>query len=184
LRKPILIAIIAAIIFALAVFLLLQGQEATRTVVVTVQDMPVGTVVDESMLRTIDVPVGSAIGADVMVDFVEIVGKTVVLARAEGDLIPLTALGDARLTPAEGNGFITVTVPSQDAKALMVDDLVAFSVFEHGAGAEMVEGFIVRAVSTDERAAYLLVEGHRENILYLSSFLATQSYILVRKAGN
>jgi len=42
----------------------------------------------------------------------------------------------------------------------------------------------VRAVSTDERAAYLLVEGHRENILYLSSFLATQSYILVRKAGN
>jgi len=184
LRKPILIAVTAAIIFALAVFLFLQGQEATRPVVVANQDMPVGTVVDESMLRVVDVPVGSMIGADAAVRFTDIAGKTIIIARTEGDLVPLKALGDARMMPVDGNGFITVTVPAQDAKALMVGDLIAFSVFEHGAGAEIVEGFIVRAVSTDERAAYLLVEGHRENILYLSSFLATQSYILVRKAGE
>jgi len=184
LKKPLLIAITAAIIFALAVFFILQGQEATRPIVIAVQDMPIGTVIDETMLKTIQVPVGSVVGVDAVSRFAEIVGKTVIIARTEGDLIPARALGDARITPNEGFGFITVTVPIQDAKALMVNDLIAFSVFEHGAGAKLVEDFVVRAISTDERSAYLLIEGHRNNILYLSSFLATQSYILVRKAGE
>ena len=183
-KKPILIAVTAAIMFALAVFLFLQGQEAVRPVVIATQDMPVGTVVDTNMLRIINIPAGSPLGEGVVNNVTEIIGKSVVIARTEGDLIPLSTLGDARMIPGEGNGFITVTVPSQDAKALMVDDLVAFSIFQHGFSAQMIEGFIVRAISTVERDTHLLVEAHRETILYFSTYLATDSYILIRKAGN
>jgi len=184
LKKPLLIAVIAAIIFALAVFLFLQGQEATRPVVVAAQDMPIGTVVDETMLKIINVPVGSLIGDETAISFAEIVGKTVVFARAAGDLVPLRALGEARMMPAAGNGFITVTIPVQDSLALMIGDEVAFSVFDHAGGAELIEGFVVKGVARTENNAHLLLEGHKNEILVLSPFLATQSFILVRKAGN
>jgi len=184
LKKPLLIAVTAAIIFALAVFLFLQGQEATRTVVVAAQDMPVGTVVDKNMLRVVNIPVGSPLGEDVVENVADIIGKSVIIARTEGDLVPLRALGGERMMPHPGFGFITVTVPIQDAHSLVVGDKIAFSVFAHGEGAGTVGDFAVRAITNTDNSSHLLIEGDLTNILNLSPFLAARSFILMRKAWD
>jgi len=184
LRKPLIIAIIAAIIFALAIFFLVEGREATRPVVIAAQDMPFGTVVDDDMLRVISVPVGAAVGVDTISTVSDIIGKTVVISRAAGDLIPLESLGSERIAPSADNGFITMTVSVQEAAALMAGDSVAFSVFDHGSGSELLEGFTVKAVITEEQSAHLLLEGHVNNILMLSPFLASRSYFLIRTGGS
>lgn len=179
-KKTLIIAAIAAITATLAVSLLLQAQGAARPVVIAAQDLPAGTVIEDAMIKVVQIPATAAIAGDTVSDIAAAIGKTVVVPRAAGDLIPPVVLGAERPAPAEGSGFLTVMVPAQDAAALKAGDVVAFAVFDQTGGG-LLGDFAVLAVAVDGDNAYVTLAGNEEAIVHLVPFLGTRSFVLVRR---
>lgn len=179
-KKTFIIAAIAAITATLAVSLLLQAQGATRPVVVAARDLPTGTVIEEGMIEVVQIPAAAAVAKDTVTEAAAAIGKTVVVPRAAGDLIPPAALGAERSAPAEGGGFLTVTIPAQDAAALKAGDIVAFAVFDQTGGG-LLGDFAVLSVAADGDHAYVTLAGDEEAIVHLVPFLGTRSFVLVRR---
>lgn len=179
-KKTIIIAIIAGIMVTLAVSLLLQAQGSTRSIVVAARDLPVGTVIEEGMIEVVQIPAAAAIAKDTLTEAAGAIGKTVVVPRAVGDLIPPAALGAERSAPAEGSGFLTVTIPAQDAAALKEGDVVAFAVFDQTGGG-LLGDFAVLSVAADGDHAYVRLAGDEKIIVHLVPFLGTRSFVLVRR---
>ncbi len=179
-KKTFIIAAIAAVTVTLAVSLLLQAQGATRPVVIAAQDLPAGTVVEEGMLQVVQIPATAAIARDTVNDVASAIGKTVIIPRAAGDLLPPAALGGERPAPAEGSGFLTVTVPAQDAAALKTGDIIAFAVFDQTGGG-LLGDFAVLSVAAAGDDAYVTLAGDEEAIVHLVPFLGTRSFVLVRR---
>lgn len=180
-KKTIKIAIIASVIFALTMFLFLQEREVTRQVVVVGQDLPAGTVISSEMLRTERIPAASALAAGVASTLEEVVGKSVTVGRAKGDLIPLAAVGGERQRPLLGNGFMTITVPSQEATGIMAGDEVAIAVFGHAGAVQLLEGFLVVGKTTDGRETHLVLEARTSALLDAAPFLSGRTFKIVRR---
>lgn len=180
-KKTIKIAAIAAILFAITMYLFLQQQTVTRSVVVAVKEMPVGTIVSEEMLRTELVPATTLLMPGIASGVREVVGKTVTVERVAGDLIPLATLGTARVRPSEGKGFVTVTVPARGAGGAVAGDTVSVVVFDALGGSQVLEDFLVVSRVVDDREAHLVLEGDMESLLVLVPSLPSRSFAVIRR---
>lgn len=180
-NKSIKIAAIAAILFAITVYVFMQQQTVTRQVVVTTREIPRGTVVTADMVRTELVPVNAFVTGGLASDVAEVVGKTVVAERVAGDVIPLTALGGARKGPIEGNGFVTVTVPLGGAAGAGVGDTVSIVVVHHMEGPRLLDGFTVVGVAADQRDVRLTLEAEVNALLQLAPHLQGRSFTVIRR---
>ena len=179
-KKTIKIAIIAGIVFALTVFLFLEGQTQTRQVVVAAQDIAVGTIVSAGMLRTERIPVAAFQVTGLAGTKEDIVGQTVTIGRVAGDLVPLAAVGRERKLPHPGNGFLTITVPMQEAAGVIVGDEVAIAVFGMDVS-RLLDGFTVVGLSNAERDVHLVLEADGALLLDIVPFLSTRSFKVVRR---
>jgi len=180
-NKSIKIAAIAAILFAVTVYVFMQQQTVMRQVVVTTREIPRGTVVTADMVRTELVPVTAFVTGGLASDVAEVVGKTVVAERVAGDVIPLTALGEARQLPGEGNGFVTVTVPLGGAAGASVGDTVSVAVFDHFGGPKLLEGFTVVGLVVDQRDMRLTLEADVSTLLQLVPHLQGRTFAVIRR---
>ena len=181
-KKTIKIAMIASVIFALTIFLFLQEREVTRPMVVARQDIPAGTVISAEMLRTERIPAVSALVAGVASAQAEVIGKTVTIGRAKGDLIPLSAVGRERQSPQPGNGFITITAPIEEATGVVFGDVVAIIVFDHAGEAQLLEGFMVVGQTAAGRETYLTLEAGINDLLQLAPALSSRAFKIVRRS--
>lgn len=180
-KKSIKIAAIAAILFAVVVYVFMQQQTVTRAVVVAMTGMPVGTVVTSDMVRTELLPVTTLMGGGLASDVGDVVGKTVVVERVAGDVIPVTALGVARQAPREGNGFVTVAVPVGGDPGAGVGDTVSVAVFDHFDGPRLLEGFTVVGRVVGEREVQLVLEADVTSLLLLVPHLPGRSFTVIRR---
>ena len=180
-KKTIKIAAIAAILFAITMYLFLQQQTITRSVVVAVKEMPVGTIVSEEMLRTELVPVTTLLMPGLASGIEEVVGKTVTIGRAAGDLIPLATVGTERKRPSEGKGFITVTVPARGAGGAVAGDIVSVVVFDALGGSHLLEDFLVVSRVVEDREAHLVLEADMDSLLVLVPSLPARSFAVIRR---
>ncbi|MBT9177337.1 MAG: hypothetical protein DDT20_01670 [Firmicutes bacterium] len=180
-KKTIKIAAIAAILFAITVYMFLQQQTVTRQIVVAATAMPVGTVVTAEMVKTEAIPVTALMSGGLVSDIASVVGKTVIAERAVGDVIPFAVLGDARRQPQEGKGFVTVSVPVGGAAGAAVGDTVAVAVFGHFEGSGLLEGFTVVGLRVGEREMQLVLEADLGSLLLLAPHLSARSFIIIRR---
>ncbi|MBT9153288.1 MAG: hypothetical protein DDT35_01519 [Firmicutes bacterium] len=180
-KKTIKIAAIAAILFAVTVYVFLQQQEVTRQIVVAAVAMPVGTVVTAEMVRAELVPVTALVAGGLASDVEFVVGKTVTAERAVGDVIPLAVLGEARQQPKEGNGFMTVAVPIGGAAEAAVGDTVTVAVFDHFGGPRLLEGFTVVGRAVRDREVNLVLEADVNSLLLVVPHLSARSFTVIRR---
>lgn len=181
LKKTIKIAIIASVLFAVTLFLFMQGQAVTRQVVVAGQDIPVGTIISVEMLRTERIPAASFLVTGVATAPEEVVGKTVTVGRVTGDLVPLAAVGRERQRPQPGKGFITVTVPVQEAAGAVAGDAVYIAVFDHAGGSRLLEGFLVVGNATAGKDVHLMLEADINSLLDVVPALASRAFKIIRR---
>ena len=179
-KKTIKIAIIAGIVFALTVFLFLEGQTQTRQVVVAAQDIALGTIISAGMLRIERIP-AAAFQVEGLAETKEsIVGQTATIGRVAGDLVLLTAVGRERKLPQPGKGFLTITVPMPETAGVVVGDAVAIAVFGMDVS-RLLDGFTVVGLSNAERDVNVVLEADVELLLELVPFLSTRSFKVVRR---
>ena len=180
-KKTLKIAAIAAILFAITVYVFLQQQTVTRQMVVTTRAIPVGTVVTADMVRTEIVPATALAAGGLASDVGEVVGKTVTAERVAGDVVPLTALGELRRQPREGNGFVTLSVPVGGAAGADVGDTVDIAVFDHFGGPRLLGGFAVVGNVGDQREVQLTLEADVNTILLLVPHLSGRTFTVIRR---
>ncbi|MBT9137003.1 MAG: hypothetical protein DDT34_02089 [Firmicutes bacterium] len=180
-KKTIKIAVIASVVFALTAFLFLQGQEATRPVVVARQDIPKGTIVSAEMLGTERIPASSTLAVGMASTTGEVVGMVTTMGRATGDLIPLAAVGRERKRLQEGNGLITMALPVPETAKVTDGDIVDIVVFDHTGKSRLLEGFVVVSVTTDGRESHLVLEAATDSLLEVAPALSSRAFKLIRR---
>jgi len=181
LKKTIKIAMIASVVFALTAFLFLQGQEATRQVVVARQDIPMGTIISTGMLGTEQIPASSTLAVGMASTKGEVVGMVTTMGRATGDLIPLESVGRERKRLQEGNGLITISLPVPETAKITDGDIVDIIVFDRTGEPLLLEGFVVVSVTTDGREAHLVLEAATDSLLEVSPALSSRAFKLIRR---
>jgi len=181
LKKTLKIAAIAAILFAITVYVFLQQQTVMRQIVVTTREIPMGTVITADMVRTETLPATALAAGGLASDVGEVVGKTVTVERVAGDVVPLTALGELRRQPREGNGFVTLSVPVGGAAGAGVGDTVSVAVFAHFGEPRLLDGFIVVGNVADQREVQLTLEADVNTILLLVPHLPGRTFAVVRR---
>ncbi len=144
-------------------------------------NMPVGTVVTAEMVMVERVPVLSLVAGGLASDVELIVGKTVIVERAVGDVIPLAVLGAERLRPQDGNGFITVSLPIGGAAGAVVGDTVDIIVFGNFSVPQLLEGFTVVGRVVREREMNLVLEADVNSLLLVVPHIASRAFEIIRR---
>jgi Flp pilus assembly protein CpaB len=118
-RSPIII-IVLAVFIGMAVMVLLNNIVKPKPVVVAAFPIAPGTVLSEELLEVRTIPAGG-IPVDAFSEITELLGKTVAVGRAEGDIIVASILGDdasAGIPSQLAEGHIAIAVDVDRASAV------------------------------------------------------------------
>lgn len=150
--KKIVPIAIALVIFVAAIILI--QPPASSAVVVAAVDMPAGHVIADADLMSVHLPAASLPG-DIATENAQLVGQTLMVERAAGDMIRKKHLGEPiKLQPNERAMALTVKDNSGLAGLLKVGDMVGVNALIHQTG-NQEDGSFSKAAVENLRVLYI-----------------------------